>query len=105
MPLTGPLPLPVGEEAAVPHRGGAGAAVHGSLDHKHLCLSRAHCLPLNAQGRLGAVQPGVSLFSQSPLPPGAIPMCPPHAVNHILPTSTSHIPLWYPQPDPDSRIP
>lgn len=38
VPLTGALPLPVGEEAAVPDCGGTCAGVHGSLDHKHLSL-------------------------------------------------------------------
>ena len=92
VPLAGPLPVPAGEEAAVPDGGDARAGVHGSLDDKH--LRRAHRLPLHAQGTLGGVWPRVTPVLESPLPPGAIPMPP-------LLTPTSHSPPWHPQPDPD----
>lgn len=43
-----------------------------------------------------------SALSQSHPAPRCHPYVSPHAVNHILPTPTSHnIPPWYPQPDPD----
>lgn len=96
----GALSLPIGEEAAVPDTAGACAGLQGSLDHKHLCLCRAHCLLLDAQGRLGAAQPGVSLVSESPLPPGDIPVLSP------LPLPTSHpgIPNLSPPSHRPSRL-
>lgn len=42
-----------------------------------------------------------SALSQSHPAPRCHPHVSPHAVNHILSTPTSHIPPWYPQPDPD----
>lgn len=42
-----------------------------------------------------------SALSQSHPAPRCHPHVSPHAVNHILPTPTSRIPHWYPQPDPD----
>lgn len=82
----GPPPsVPAREEAAVPDGGGARAAVHGSLDHKHLCLCRAHRLLLDTQGTLqghsqGSPHPGVT-----PAPGGSTRAV--GAVNH---TPTSH---------------